>query len=108
MRFLVLCCLLAAGSCLAGVCSNDTYSSFYNSLPDSCKCFIFLPVDGSPAYKMCQYPVVGWLTIEYRVLHFTGLVKEFKGVCVRTVVLHCRLQERNIAKAIYIVFFLTY
>jgi len=52
MKFLVLCFLLAAVSCLAGVSNNNTHSNFYISLPDDCKCFIFLPVDGSLACKV--------------------------------------------------------
>jgi hypothetical protein len=107
MKFLVMCFLLAAGSCMAGVSSNDTYSSFYNSLPDDCKCFIILPVDDSPARKMCQYTVAGWLCIGNRASHFTCLLKEFKGVCVRTVVLHRRLRDRNAANPNY-VGYLTY
>jgi len=89
---------------MAGVSRADNYSSFYDSLPDERKCFIILPVDGSLACSVFRYPVAGWQSIEYRVSHFADLLEDFKGVCVRTVVLHCRLQEGNIAKAIYIGF----
>jgi len=72
MRFLVLCFLLAAGTCLAGVYRANKYSIFYSSLPDDCKCFIILPVDGSLACSVYQYSVAGWLTIEKRASHLTG------------------------------------
>ena len=39
---------------------------------------------------------------EYHASHFTCLLKEFKAVCVKTLVLHCRLQDRNNAKPNYV------
>jgi hypothetical protein len=72
MKFLALCLLLATGSCLAGVASSNTYSAFYNSLPDECKCVTIRPADGRVYGVLCQYSVDRWQTIKSR----GGRVKE--------------------------------
>jgi len=77
MKFLVFCLLLSAGTCLGGVYNSNTYSNFYNSLPDDCKYFIILPVDGRPACKMCQYSVAGWLIMQCCGSHFTYFFDRF-------------------------------
>jgi hypothetical protein len=64
MKFLALCVLLAAGSCLAGVSRSNTYSIFYNSLPDECKCVLRRPLDGRLYSSVCQYSVARWQTIQ--------------------------------------------
>jgi hypothetical protein len=65
MKFLALCLLLAAGSCLAGVSRSNTYSVFYNSLPEECKCVTIRPADGRVYGILCQYSVDRWQSIVF-------------------------------------------
>lgn len=46
MKYLAVCLLVVAGSCLADLSRRNTYGSYYDKLADECECVRISPLDG--------------------------------------------------------------